>query len=103
MRRLALRSALTVKATGDRIVVLDALAMEEPKTKEMISILGRLSIDSTALILLPEADAVVERSASNLPEVKVLRAHNLNVRDILGYDYLVVPVASLEVITGILG
>jgi len=103
MRRLALRSALSVKAGDDQVVLLDDLKMEMPKTAEMVAILGNLGIDSTALLLLPEANPEVERSARNLPGVKVLRANCLNVRDILEYDYLIMPLASLEVIDGILG
>jgi len=103
MRRLALRSALSVKAGDDQVVLLDDLKMEIPRTAEMVAMLGNLGIDSTALLLLPEANPEVERSARNLPGVKVLRANCLNVRDILQYDYLVMPLASLEVIDGILG
>jgi len=103
MRRLALRSALSVKAGDDQIVLLDDLKMEMPRPAETVAMLGNLGIDSTALLLMPEANPEVERSASNLPGVKVLRANCLNVRDILQYDYLIMPLASLEVIDGILG
>lgn len=103
MRRLALRSALSVKAADEQIIVLDALEMPVPKTKEMEAILDGLDIYSTALILLPERNTNVERSANNLPYVKTLRAQYLNVRDILGYDYLVMPLAALEVIETLLG
>ena len=103
MRRLALRSALSVKAGDDQVVLLDDLKMEMPRTAEMVAMLGNLRIDSTALLLLPEANPDVERSTRNLPGVKVLRANCLNVRDILQYDYLIIPLASLEVIDGILG
>jgi len=103
MRRLALRSALSVKAGDDQIVLLEDLKMENPRTAEMVAILGNLRIDSTALLLLPEANPEVERSARNLPEVKTVRASCLNVRDILGYDYLIMPLGSLEVIDSILG
>ena len=54
MRRLALKSALSVKAADEQILVLDVLEMPEPKTREMEVILDNLEIDSTALILLPE-------------------------------------------------
>ena len=103
MRRLALKSALSVKAADGQIMVLDALEMPEPKTKEMEAILNNLDIYSTALILLPERNTNVEKSANNLPYVKTLRAQYLNVRDILGYDYLVMPLGALEVIENILG
>jgi len=103
MRRLALRSALSVKAADEQIMVLDALEMPEPKTKEMETILDNLDIDSTALILLPERNTNVEKSANSLPYVKTLRAQYLNVRDILGYDYLIMPLGALKVIETILG
>lgn len=102
MRRLALKSALSVKAADGQIMVLDALEMPEPKTKEMQAILDNLDI-STALILLSERNTNVEKSANNLPYVKTLRAQYLNVRDILGYDYLIMPLEALKVIETILG
>lgn len=102
MRRLALKSALSVKAAGGQIMVLDALEMPEPKTKEMEAILDNLDI-STALILLSERNTNVEKSANNLPYVKTLRAQYLNIRDILGYDYLIMPLEALKVIETILG
>jgi len=98
MRRLALRSALTVKASQERVVVLDTLEMAEPRTREMAALLDRLGVPTSALVLLPERDETVERSAANLPDVKTLRAGYLNVRDLLGYDYLVLPQATLTTI-----
>jgi large subunit ribosomal protein L4 len=102
MRRLALKSALSVKAADGQNMVLDALEMPEPKTKEMEAILDNLDI-STALILLSERNTNVEKSANNLPYVKTLRAQYLNIRDILGYDYLIMPLEALKVIETILG
>lgn len=102
MRRAAYRSALTVKAQDGQIVVLDELTMETPKTKEMVALLERLGIEGSALIMLPERNENVEYSARNLPYVKILRASYLNIRDLLGYDYLVIPQRSLEVIERIL-
>jgi large subunit ribosomal protein L4 len=103
MRRLALKSALSVKAADGQIMVLDALEMPEPKTREMEAILDNLNIYSTALVLLPEQNTNVEKSANNLPYLKTLRAQYLNVRDILGYDYLIMPLGALKVIETILG
>lgn len=103
MRRLAYRSALSVKAQQGQIVVLDALQVEVPKTREMIAVLDRLNVDSSVLILLPQRNENVEKSARNIPDAKTLRASYLNVRDLLNYDYLVMPLAALEVIEGILG
>ena len=103
MRRLALKSALSVKAAKGQIIVLNELNLPAPKTKEMLVTLGRLGVDSSALILMPEANFNVERSANNIPAVKTLQAQYLNVADILGYDYLIMPLGAIEVIEGILG
>lgn len=103
MRRQALRSALSAKASEAQLRVLDALQMDAPRTKEMISILKGLGMDSSVLILLPQSDDVILRSVRNLPKVRTLVAQYLNVRDLLKYDYILMPLASLEVIEGILG
>ena len=103
MRRLALRSALSAKAGERRLVVLEDLQMEAPKTKEMLAMLGRLAVQGSALILLPDVRLTVEQSARNLPGVKVLRTTNLNVADLLGHDYLVMPVAAIEAVHQHLG
>jgi len=60
-------------------------------------------VSSSALILMPGANQAVERSARNLPDVKLLRANYVNVRDLLTYDYVVIPQAALAVIEEILG
>jgi large subunit ribosomal protein L4 len=103
MRRLAYKSALSVKVRERQIIILDDLQMPAPKTKEMVSILEVLNVDSSALILLPDRNVNVEKSANNLPDVKILRANYLNIRDLLGYDYLLMPLDALEVIELILG
>jgi large subunit ribosomal protein L4 len=103
MRRQALRSALSVKVAGSQVKVLDVLEMSEPRTKEILAMLNNLGVDSTALILLPQRDEVVLRSVRNLPQVRTLVAQYLNVRDLLKYDYILMPLASLEVIEGFLG
>ncbi len=94
MRRQALRSALSVKAAESQIVLLDGFEMAEPRTKEMRGFFSNLGIESTALILLPQRDEVILRSVRNLPEVRTLVAQYLNVRDLLKYDYILVPLAS---------
>jgi large subunit ribosomal protein L4 len=103
MRRQALRSVLSVKAAESQVVLLDAFEMGEPKTKQVLGILQNLGIDSSALILLPQSDDAILRSVRNLPKVRTLVAQYLNVRDLLRFDYILVPMASLEVIEGILG
>ena len=103
MRRLALRSALSVKASENQLVVVDQMTMDAVKTREMVSCLDRLGVDSSVLMLLPERNEMVELSARNLPYVKVQRATNLSVRDLLGYDYVMVTRGAVEQIEGILG
>jgi large subunit ribosomal protein L4 len=98
MRRLALKSALSARAAENSIVLLDDLAMETPRTGDMLTVLDNLEIESSALILLSERDVNVEKSARNIPDVKTLRASCLNVIDILNYDTLILPVKSLAVI-----
>ena len=103
MRRAALRSALSVKAAQDAVIVLDELVMERPKTKDMVTILERLVGEDSVLILLAEANEAVEKSVNNLQEAKTLRANYLNIRDLLGYDRLIMPLGALEIIQSYLG
>jgi len=98
MRRLALRSALSVKAAESRVVVIDQLAFDEPRTREMIALLERLDLHDSVLIAMDDSDWAVEKSASNLGDVKTLRVQYLNVADLLGYEYLLLPRRSLEII-----
>jgi large subunit ribosomal protein L4 len=69
----------------------------------MVAVLEKLGLDQRVLILLPERNELVEKSARNLPQVKTLRASYLNIRDLLGYDYVLVPLDALQVIESILG
>ena len=103
MRRAALRSALSVKAANGDIVVLNDIHIDAPKTKEMVGMMERLVESSSALLLLPEPNENVERSARNLQEVKTLRANYLNIRDLLGYDKIVMSLSALDVLNGFLG
>lgn len=104
MRRAALRSALSVKASANQIIVVDDLAMEAPKTKMMAQTLKALdATDGKSLILLPERNTAVELSVRNLSTAKALRASYLNIRDLLGADYVVLSLGALEVIETILG
>jgi large subunit ribosomal protein L4 len=99
------RSALTVKATEANIVVVDQLALPESKTRLMAKALNTLVGDGSALILIPEKGAYegVIRSTNNIPDAKVLLANYLNIRDLLQYDKIVIPVAALDVISANFG
>ncbi|HEY74780.1 MAG TPA: 50S ribosomal protein L4 [Thermoflexia bacterium] len=103
MRRAALRSALSVKAAEQQIVVLDRLELERPRTKEMLAVLRNLGAEKSALILLPERNEPVEKSARNIPGVKTLRASYLNIRDLFKYEKVLMPLEALQVIESILG
>jgi large subunit ribosomal protein L4 len=103
MRRAALRSALSAKASTGDIVVLDKLDVDQPKTKQMVSLLDVLTGQQNALILMSGQNRNVELSSRNLPTVKVLPATYLNIRDLLGYQKIVLPLPALEVIQAYLG
>ena len=103
MRRLALRSALSAKAASEEIVILDELAFEEPQTAQILSLLENLEIEGSAIILLSERNENVEKSAKNLKSVKTLRTNYLNIRDLLGHDYVIIPKSSVDLIESFLG
>ena len=103
MRRVALRSALSAKVAEGQLRIVDELKMDVPKTRDIETLLGGLMIQSSALILLGEANPNVQKSASNIPDVKTLRAQYLNVRDLLGHDFLVMPLGAMKAIEGYLG
>jgi large subunit ribosomal protein L4 len=102
MRRAALRSALSVKAAGEQIIVLDQLEMEQPKTRDFLAVLERLNVAGSILVLLADRNETVEKSARNVPNVKLLLANYMNIRDLLGYDKVLIPMDSLDVIQSIL-
>jgi large subunit ribosomal protein L4 len=106
MRRAALRSALSVKAAGQNVVVVDAMALPEPKTRLMAKALDGLVGDASVLILLPEKDEAYEmvvRSANNLPDAKTLLASYLNIRDLLKYDKLLLSLPTIDVLASQFG
>ena len=105
MRLIALRSALTVKAAEESLVVVDELALAEPKTRLMVKALNALVGESSALVLIPEKGAYegVIRSANNIPDAKVILASYVNIRDLLNYDKLVLPLSALDIIKAHLG
>jgi len=102
MRRAALCSALSVRAGAGDIVLLDDIRMDVPKTKTVATLVMALTKGESALLLLPERNETVEKSARNLEHVKALRANYLNVRDLLGYSKIVMPLAALDVVSGFL-
>jgi large subunit ribosomal protein L4 len=96
-RREALLSALSVKNRDGKLIVVDKFSLEAAKTKIMAQALAELKVTS-ALIVIAGADATIERSARNLPKVKVLRVEGLNVYDLLRYDHLVLTAGALKLL-----
>ena len=99
VRRLAMKSALYSKVAAEEMVVLDNLALSEIKTKEVVKVLSALETGKKVLIVLPEKNDVVYRSARNIAGVKTTLVSTLNVYDILNCDTIVVlkdAVAKIE-------
>jgi large subunit ribosomal protein L4 len=94
-RKAALLSALSLKKSEGKVIIVDKLEPEQPKTKIIAQALAGLNVQS-ALIVIPQADARVERAARNLPKVKVLRVAGLNVYDLLRYEHLILTEAALK-------
>ena len=106
MRQAALRSALSAKAAESGVVIVDELSLSEAKTRVMVDVLKGLVGQSTALVVLAEKDQAydaVMRSTDNISDAKVLLAGYLNIRDLLGYDKLILPVKALDALVASLG
>ncbi|MBB5325787.1 large subunit ribosomal protein L4 [Anoxybacillus tepidamans] len=102
VRRLAIKSALSSKVLENNIVVLDNLALEAPKTKEMVKILSNLSVDRKALIVTADINENIMLSARNIPGVTVVTANGINVLDVLNHDKLVITKAAVEKVEEVL-
>ncbi|MBN1484972.1 MAG: 50S ribosomal protein L4 [Chloroflexia bacterium] len=104
MRRLAVRSALSLKWDEGQVVLLHELSLDEIRTKAMVGLLERFGLDGVkTLLVLPDRDERVQLSARNIPGLKTLLAPYLNVVDLLDYDVVMMPLTSLEVVGQILG
>jgi large subunit ribosomal protein L4 len=106
MRQAALRSALSAKAAESGVVVVEELTLSETKTRVMVETLRNLVGQSTALVLLAEKDQAYEmvtKTTNNLGDTKVLLAGYLNIRDLFGYDKLILPVKALDALVANLG
>jgi len=101
MRRLAIRSALSAKVKDGLMTVVEGLAEVEPKTKSMKSVLGAFPATRSTLIVTASTVESIERGAGNLPDVLTILAGNLNVRDVLKYERLLITRDAIEVIEGL--
>ena len=98
MRRLALRSALSVKAAEGRVSVIEGFELEEPKTRTIVDLLRGIGVEDTALVLMATPNDTVYRSFNNLPWAKVILARNLNLYDLFTHEHLVVAKDCLELL-----
>lgn len=98
MRRLALRSALSVKAGERKVAVLEGFALEEPRTGAMADLLRAVGVEDSALLVLPSPNEVVTRSVRNLPWAKAILAHNLNLHDLFTHERLLIARDALVLI-----
>ena len=99
VRRLAMKSAFSAKVAGHEMVVIDAITMDEYKTKTIAAMLKAVGAEKKALIVLPEVNEKVIASAANIPGVKTAQVNTLNVYDILNADMFIVAkdaVAKIE-------
>ena len=106
MRLAALRSALSAKAADSGIVIVDEINAGEMKTKAMASTLNLWVGEARALLLMPVKDAAYEdvtRLTNNIPDAKVLLVNYVNIRDLLGFDKVVLPLKSLDALLAHLG
>ncbi len=94
-KRAALKSVLTSRVQDEKFKVLDELKLEQIKTKDFIKVLNALEVKK-ALVVLPEKDIVIEKSASNVPDVKTTLVNSINVYDILKYDTVITTKEAVE-------
>ena len=95
VKRLAMKSAFSSKAEASEIIVIDKIALDEIKTASMAAMLSAVGSERKALIVLPEVDEKVIKSARNIPGVKTAQVNELNVYDILNADKLIIAKDAL--------
>ena len=103
MRRLAIRSVLSAKAADGHLQVVDDLAMEKPRTKELQAVLKKLGFERKTVVVTAKPDDAVKRSAANLPNVKWLPAAYLNVLDLMSYRGLLMTEDAVRIAEALWG
>ena len=102
-RRSALRSALATRHGEQRLLVIAAFDLPEPKTKQAVEVLRGLGLEGSVLLVLPEVDPLVWRAVRNLPDVKVVAECGLTVYDVLAHDTLVLTQVAIAQLAARLG
>ena len=95
VRRLAMKSAFSSKAAAEEIIVIDSITVDEIKTASIVAMLAAVGSERKALIVLPEVDEKVIKSARNIKGVKTAQVNELNVYDILNADKLIIAKDAL--------
>jgi len=101
-RRAALRSALTAKLSSDEIIIIDALEISAPKTKEIVGVLKNLGVEKKAMLVIESYDNAVYLSTRNIPGVKSSPAQEINVSDVMNYGKLIITKDALAKIEEVL-
>lgn len=95
-RRLALKSALSSKVLDNDVIVIDAIALDEIKTKSILAMLSALNVDSKALIVLGNNDEKIIKSARNIPGVNTMNADSINTYQVLYHDKFIITKDALS-------
>ena len=95
-RRLAIKSMLSMKVLEQSLVIVDKLAFDEIKTKNMVSALNNLKVTGKTLIMLPEKNEQIQKSARNIEGVKTTLVNTINVYDLLKYNNLVITLDTVK-------
>ena len=95
-RALAVKSVLSSKVLDNELVVVDSIPMKEIKTKEMVKTLSNLKVEGKTLIMLPEKNENVQKSARNIENVKTTLVGKINIYDLLKYNKLVVTEDTIK-------
>lgn len=103
VRRLALKSALSLKVQENNLLILEDLSIEKPRTKEIINLLNNLSIDKKALVVTADFNEAVHLSARNIPGVTVITSTGVNVLDVLSHDKMIMTKDAVEKTEEVLG
>ncbi len=103
VRQLAMRSALSLKATEDRMIILENGDFGTHKTKAMLAFLGKVEATRKPLMVVDESNANIYRSAANIPGAKVIHVDSLNVYDILNHEHLIMTLASAQKLQEVYG
>jgi large subunit ribosomal protein L4 len=96
VKKLAFRSAFSAKVKENEMMVIDQITMDEYKTKDIVKLLNALGVEKKALIVLPEVNEKVIKSAANIPGVKTAVVGSLNVYDILNYNNFIIASEAVD-------